>query len=159
MFLSIKQLKKFSCTLFMAGSMLLCTSFKQLGNAAQIASWANHCLNQKYDPSADLKLKKWDLNINESAFIRFRKTYQNGKQEYYSMHLKKFDDLGYFGNTNGGMLQLKTRAADVIVQTYNDPKGDIDSMGHVLNIPLKNIQPECLDSLRNALLYLRDSKP
>jgi hypothetical protein len=50
---------------------------------------------------------------------------------------------------------LKTKADDIIVQTYNDRHGDVDSMTTVLNIPVKNIEPERLDSLREAFNYFK----
>jgi hypothetical protein len=79
-----------------------------------------------------------------------------GKQEYYSFNLQKFNDLDYSGNTYSGILQLKTIADDIIVQTRNDRKGDVDSMTTVLNIPVKNMEPERLDSLREALNYFKE---
>jgi hypothetical protein len=118
-------------------------------------SWANKCLYQSYDPSADAKLKKWELSITTDYFIRLRKTYAKGKQEYYSFNLHNFNDMDYFGSANKGTLQLKTTADDIIVQTYNDRKGDVDSMTTVLNIPVKNMEPERLDSLREALNYFK----
>ena len=119
-------------------------------------SWTNKCLSQSYDPSGDTKLKKWELSVTGDYFIRLRKTYAKGKQEYYSFNLQKFNDLDYSGNTYSGILQLKTIADDIIVQTRNDRKGDVDSMTTVLNIPVKNMEPERLDSLREALNYFKE---
>jgi len=118
-------------------------------------SWVNKCLVQSFDPSPDVKLKKWELTVTDDSFIRLRKTYQNGKQEYFSFQLHRLDDVGYVGDTNTGTLQLKAKADDIIVQTYNDKKGDVDSMATVLNIPVKNMEPARLDSLRTALNYFK----
>jgi hypothetical protein len=118
-------------------------------------SWGNKCLNESYDQSADVKIKKWELNLTDDAFIRLRKTYQNGKQEYFSLFLQKLDDIEYLGNVNSGTLELKAQSDDIIVQTYNDRHGNIDSMTSVLNIPLKNMEPERLDSLEQALIYFK----
>jgi len=117
--------------------------------------WANKCLTQSYDPSADIKLKKWELSVTDEYFIRLRKTYAKGKQEYYSFNLHQLSDMDYLGNTAAGTLELKTMADDIIVQTYNDRHGDVDSMATVLNIPVKNMEPERLDSLREALNYFK----
>ncbi len=117
--------------------------------------WANKCLTQSYDPSADSKLKKFEFSVTNDAFIRLRKTYAKGKQEYYSFNLHNLNDMDYLGNANIGTLQLKTMADDIIVQTRNDRRGDIDSMTTVLNIPVKNMEPERLDSLREALNYFK----
>ncbi len=117
--------------------------------------WANKCLTQSYDPSADSKLKKFEFSVTTDSFIRLRKTYAKGKEEYYSFNLHNLNDIDYMGNTVTGTLQLKTMADDIIVQTRNDRKGDIDSMTTVLNIPVKNMEPDRLDSLREAFNYYK----
>ena len=118
-------------------------------------SWANKCLTQSYDPSGDAKLKKFELSVTGDYFLRLRKTYAKGKQEYYSFNLHHLDDMNYLGNTASGTLALKTIADDIIVQTRNDRSGDVDSMTTVLNIPVKNMEPERLDSLHSALNYFK----
>ncbi|MDB5015934.1 MAG: hypothetical protein JWQ84_766 [Mucilaginibacter sp.] len=128
--------------------------FKYNFNEQDWLSYANRCLSESYDPSGDAKLKKWELSVNSEAFVRLRKTYAKGKQEYYSFNLHQFNELDYLGNTITGSLELKTTADDIIVQTHNDPHGDVDSMATVLNIPVKNMEPERLDSLREALNFL-----
>ena len=119
-------------------------------------SWGNHCLQEVFDPTADAKLKKWELTLTDDSFIRLRKTYQNGKQEYFSFQLHQLDNIDYLGNENAGILQLKAKSDDIIVQTYNDRKGNVDSMATVLSIPVKNMPLERLDSLREALNYFRE---
>jgi hypothetical protein len=119
-------------------------------------NWGNKCLTQSYDPSTDIKLKKWELTLTDDSFIRLRKTYQNGKQEYFSFQLHRLDNMDYAGNENAGTLQLKAKGDDIIVQTHNDRKGDIDTMATVLNIPVKNMPTERLDSLREALNYFKE---
>jgi hypothetical protein len=119
-------------------------------------SWGNRCLQEVFDPTADAKLKKWELNLTDDSFIRLRKTYQNGKQEYFSFQLHQLDNVDYLGNENAGILELKAKSDDIIVQTYNDRKGNVDSMATVLSIPVKNMPLERLDSLREALNYFRE---
>jgi hypothetical protein len=63
--------------------------------------------------------------------------------------------MDYLGDSNNGILELKTVADDIIVQTKNDRRGDIDSMTTVLKIPVKNMEPERLDSLQQAFLYFK----
>ena len=118
-------------------------------------SWSNQCLTTSYDATADVKLKKFEINLTEESFLRLRKTYQNGKQEYFSLQLQQLDELTYLGNNYKGTLRLKTKEDDVIVQTYNDRKGNIDTMATTLDIPLKNMEPERLDSLQRALNYFK----
>lgn len=119
--------------------------------------WANKCLLQSFDPSGDSKLKKWDLSITSDAFLRLRKTYQKNKQVYYSFNLNKLNEVNYSGNAVKGTIELKTIADDIIVQTYNDRKGDVDSMTTVLNIPVKDMGTERLDSLKEALNFKEQS--
>ena len=118
-------------------------------------SWSNQCLLQSFDTSGELKLKKWEFSLTADAFMRFKKTYQNGRQEYYSFNLRRFKDMDYLGTTTRGTIRIKTQADDVIVQTYNDPKGNVDSMTTTLKMPVKNMQAERLDSLYIALNYLK----
>jgi hypothetical protein len=118
-------------------------------------SWGNRCFAQSYDASTDVKIKKWELTLTEDSFIRLRKTYQTGKQEYFSFHLQRLQDIEYLGNVYSGTLLLKAKSDDIIVQTYNDRKGNVDTMASVLSIPLKNMEPERLDSLHSALMYFK----
>ncbi|RKR80024.1 hypothetical protein BDD43_0113 [Mucilaginibacter gracilis] len=121
-------------------------------------TYSNRCLNQCYNPTGEPKLKKWELSVTEDLFVRLRKTYLGGKQEYYSFRMKRFNDLDYSGTVAAGILQLKTDTDNIIQQTYNDPKGNEDNMVQVLSLPVKNMEPERLDSLRTALLFLRNQK-
>jgi hypothetical protein len=127
-------------------------------DAAEAVNYSNYCLKQSYDPSGDAKLKKWELNVTEDLFVRLRKTYQGGKQDYFSFRIKRFADLSYIGTTTAGTLLLSTDADNIIQQTYNDPKGNEDEMIQTLSIPVKNMEPERVDSLRTALLFLRNGK-
>jgi hypothetical protein len=121
-------------------------------------SWGNRCLMQSFDASSDTKIKKWELTLTDDSFIRLRKTYQTGKQEYFSFHLQRLQDMEYLGNVYSGTLLLKAKSDDIIVQTYNDRKGNVDTMASVLSIPLKNMEPERLDSLQSALLYFKSKE-
>jgi len=146
---------KILLTLFVILTVSVCYSFKNGMSDQDWLAWTNRCLTQSYDPSGDAKLKKWELSVTPEYFIRLRKTYAKGKQEYYSFNLHAFNDMDYLGNINNGTLELKTDADDIIVQTYNDRNGDIDSMATMLDIPVKNMEPERLDSLREALNYFK----
>jgi hypothetical protein len=149
------KIKKVLLTAVIMLTIAVNYSFKYNLNEQDWLIYANRCLSQSYDPSGDEKLKKWDLSITGDAFFRLRKTYAKGRQEYYSFNLRQLNDVDYFRTANSGTLQLKTIADDIIVQTYNDRKGDVDSMTTVLNIPIKNMEPERLDSLREAFNYLK----
>jgi hypothetical protein len=140
-------------------SAMLFLGFKAGPDMRELLTWSNKILAQDYDPSGDAKLKKWELNITDDYFLRLRKTYQNGKQEYFSCQLHSFTDLDYLGTTAGGLISINTKGDDIIVQTYNDRKGDVDSMATTLTIPVKNMDVEQIDSLRNALIYFKTALP
>jgi hypothetical protein len=135
---------------------LLHFSFKAEMSEQEMLAWSNKCLNESYDPSGEAKLKKWELTLTDDAFIRLRKTYANGKQEYYSFQLHRYSDMNYLSSAGSSTLQLKAIADDIIVQTYNDPKEDIDSMATQLTLPVKNMEPERLDSLQKVLTYFKN---
>ncbi|MFD1258120.1 hypothetical protein ACFQ3S_15035 [Mucilaginibacter terrae] len=134
---------------------LIAYSFTWYADKQQALLWASKCLLQSFDNLAEPKLKKWDLTLTPDAFIRFKKTYQGGRQEYYSFNLHRFKDIDYIGTNIKGTLRIKTLGYDVIVQTYNDPKGNVDSMSTSLKIPVKGLEAEQLDSLLNNLIYLK----
>jgi hypothetical protein len=138
-------------------AMLMLFSFSIPNDAQQLITWSNKTLAQVYDPSGEVKLKKWELTVSDDLFLRLRKTYQNGRQEYYSCQLHNFNELDYLGTTTNGLLKISTRADDIIVQTYNDHQGDVDSMATTLTIPVKNMEAEQVDSLRNALMFFKSS--
>jgi len=130
-------------------------SFKRSMTEQDWLLWTNKCLVQSYNAATDAKLKKFEFSVSADAFVRLRKTYAKGKEEYYSFSLHKLGDMDYYGSTVTGTLQLKTLADDIIVQTRNDRKGDVDSMTTVLNVPVRNMEPERLDSLREAFNFLK----
>jgi len=120
--------------------------------------WSNKCLTDSYNPIGEAKLKKWEISITPEHFIRLQKTYQHGKQLYYSFNLKQLDTINYQETPAGRLLKFKTLQDDIIVQTYDDPKGDIDSMSTELSIPVKELSPERLDSLNDAIKYFKEEK-
>jgi hypothetical protein len=125
---------------------------------SQWLSWSNKCLSESYDPSTDIKLKKWEIMLTPDHFIRLQKTYQHGKQEYYSFNLNRLDSIHYQATEVSGTLEFKTSNDDIIVQTYDDPKGDVDSMATTLDIPVKGMSRQRLDSLNDAIKYFKDKK-
>ncbi len=124
----------------------------------EMITWTNKCFAQTFDATTGDKLKKFEWQLTNDAFIRLRKTYQNNKQEYFSFHLHHLNDMSYLGDATSGTLQFKTTEDDIIVQTYNDRKGNVDSMASVLNIPVKNMGAERLDSLHTIVEYFKVKK-
>jgi hypothetical protein len=129
--------------------------FKPGTDEPEWLGWSNKCLSESYDPPPDTKLKKWELTLTTDYFLRLRKTYQHGRQEYFSFNLHRLNDVEFQGDDKTGTLHLSTIADDIIVQTYEDPKGDIDSMATTLDLPLKNMNAQRVDSLKNALNYFK----
>ena len=130
--------------------------FKAEMSEQEWLNWSNKCLSTSFNPLTEPNLKKWEINLTADYFLRLRKTYQQGKQEYYSFNIKRFTNINYIaGDALTDTLRIKTQTDDIIVQTYNDPEGDVDSMATMLNIPLKKTAPERLDSLKQALMFLK----
>lgn len=151
--------KTFLLPLFVLITLFL-ASFIAIMDEQDWQNWTNKFLIDRYDPSAEEKIKKWEIMLTPDHFIRVRKTYQQGKQEYYSFNLKRFTEINYLSGTGlTDTLQIQTQADDIIMQTYDDPKGNIDSMETMLKIPVKKIEPLRLDSLRQALNFLKAKSP
>ena len=85
----------FMITLFSLG--ILHFAFKPAMNEQEMLTWSNRCLSESYDPSGEVKLKKWELSLTGDAFVRLRKDYSNGKEEFYSFHLHRFHDMALSG--------------------------------------------------------------
>lgn len=105
-----------------------------------------------YDSAQESKeVKRYELNVTNNGFCRYKRYFNNGKVEYFSFRLAKFSGMDYYGTDKNGKLYLRTKGEDVIVQTHNDPKGDVDSMANYMSIPLKDMEPEDLTDLSERL--------
>ena len=149
--------RAFITLLIMLPTALFCAFGPVMGEKEWL-DWSNKCLTDAYNPIGEAKLKKWEISITPEHFIHFRKTYQHGKQLYYSIDLKHLDTINYQETAAGSLLKFKTLRDDIIVQTYDDPKGNIDSMSTELSIPVKGLSSERLDSLNNAIRYFKEEK-
>lgn len=97
-------------------------------------------LTKYYDSDAQIgDIKRYEINVTNTGFCRYRKVFNNGKEEYFAFNLSRFKNMDYYGTINKGDLYLRTKNDDVIVQTRNDSNGEIDSMGTYVVIPLKNV--------------------
>ncbi|MBC7915390.1 MAG: hypothetical protein H7Y07_14850 [Pyrinomonadaceae bacterium] len=120
--------------------------------------WIQRCLLQSYNQSADNSLKKWDLSVSPEGFFRLKKYFPSGKQEFFSFHFRRLKDLEFSGTGTSGNIIFKTFEDDIIVQTYNDPKGNLDTMSAVLRLPVLNMQSEILDSLRTSISEFKNHR-
>lgn len=136
-----KNLK--SWTLALSG-LVLC-AFCTAKVMDEEAVYVQKKLSDHYDISRQGDdVKRYELQVTNSGFCRYKRHFANGKIEYFSFNFSKFKDMDYFGTVKNGRLFMRTAGEDVIVQTYNDRKGDIDSMASYLSIPLKDMEPEDL---------------
>ena len=124
----------------------------------QLLTWSNQCLTESYDPSADTSLIKWEIVLTPSAFIRIRNTYKNGVVEYYSFQLHSLDTVNYIKDDTTDTLRLTAKADDIIMQTYNDPSGNLDSMLTEMDLPIKKMKRRRLDSLQMVLSYFKNKE-
>ena len=117
-------------------------------------------LNKLHYPESELvKIRKCELLLSDEGFLRYRKTYLNGKQEYYSLNIARVSSVDYFGDTGSGHLLFKTIEDDVIVQTFNDRFGNVDSMATLFRLDLHTVEPEDLVALQDDILGMKRLLP
>jgi hypothetical protein len=149
-----KNLKAFPCKIFAIGLVAGLIAFKAK-EPEESWKWLQRCLLQCYNQSAELNMKKWELSVTAEGFFRLKKYFPSGKQEYFSFNISRLKDVSFYGSASSGDIVFQTKDDDVIVQTYNDPAGNIDSMATSLKLPVLNMEPETLDSLRTRLLMFK----
>ena len=121
-------------------------------------SWGNKALTESYDPSAEPNIAKWEITLTPDHFIRLQKTYQQGNREYFSFNIKRLKSINYLpGSAAADTLQMQTQTDDIIIQTFQDPSGDLDSMGTFTNIPVRKLSPQRLDSSKVGLACLKQT--
>jgi len=151
-------MKKFTFSLKLlsvTGLWLFLSSFSVFNYFEDYIVLIQKTLTEHYDMSQEIaSVKKFELNVTNNGFCRYKRYFNNGKIEYFAFKLAKFKDLDYAGTTSSGRLYLRTKGEDVIVQTYNDRSGDIDSMATYVVVPLKNVEAEDLNMIRDNLLRL-----
>ncbi|MFW0716983.1 hypothetical protein [Pedobacter sp. N23S346] len=148
-------MKKFTLclktSLLSATAVFLC-AFSDPESIEQYVGFLQKSFTDHYDSSQEVKqIKRYELNITNNGFCRYKRYFNNGKTEYFAFKLAKFKDMDYLGNTTAGKLYLRTKGDDVIVQTYKDRGGDVDSMATEVVIPVKNMEAEDLNSIRENL--------
>ena len=144
--------------------LILAGFFLVFGNATagaeeelhQLALRTQLKLNSLHNSESEsIKIRQFELLLNDEGFLRYRRTYINGKQEYYSFNLKRITAIDYLGSTVSGDLSIQTQEDDVIVQTFNDRSGNVDSMATHFRLPLISVEAEDLIALNNDLLEMK----
>jgi hypothetical protein len=151
-FIKVKSLKAGVIIAFCAASSL---SFTVDFDKISAIDFSSRCLYKGFDPTEEGKITGWQFYVTPDNFMRFKKLYYKGRQAYFSFNIHRFQDLSYVGDHTKGIVQIKTQSDDIIVQTYNDPKGNVDSMSTVLQIPVRNVSAAQIDSLKKALIFLK----
>lgn len=152
-------MNKFTLSLKIVLFMLFCvviTAFSADGLLDEQLTYIQNKLVEHHDSEqAEEQIKRYQLNVTNTGFCRYRRYYESGKVEYFSFNLMKFKDLDYYGTDKSGKLYLRTKGENVIVQTYNDKRGgDVDSMATYMVIPLKNMEPQDLSDLMERLIKM-----
>ncbi|RBQ10129.1 hypothetical protein [Pedobacter miscanthi] len=148
-------MKKFTLclkiSLVSAFCMFLC-AFSDPETLEQYTGYLQKTFVDHYDNAQESsQVKRYELNVTNTGFCRYKRYYNNGKTEYFAFKLAKFKDMDYYGTTVSGKLYIHTKSDDVIVQTYKDRGGDVDSMATQIIIPVKNMEAEDLNLIRNNL--------
>lgn len=145
--------------LFIAFCIVL-TAFSAPDPIEQYIGFLQKSFTDHYDSNQEVnQVKGYELNITSNGFCRYKRYFSSGKTEYFAFNLAKFKDLDYYGNATNGKLCIRTKGDDVIVQTYKDKGGDIDSMATHIIIPVKNMEPEHLNQIRNNLSKIVPKTP
>ena len=152
-------MNKLTLSLKISFSLLFCLMLMAFNAATlldeQFTYIQNKLVEHHDSEHGGAQIKRYQLNVTNTGFCRYRRYYLSGKVEYFSFNLVKFKDLDYYGTDKNGRLYLRTKGEDVIVQTYNDKNGgDVDSMATYMVIPLKDIEPQDLADLSDLLVKM-----
>ncbi|TCD11236.1 hypothetical protein EZ449_07035 [Pedobacter frigidisoli] len=156
-------MKKFTLCLkisLISALSLFLFSFSDPESIEQYVGFLQKSFTEHYDFSQESnQIKRYELNVTNNGFCRYKRYFTNGKTEYFAFKLSKFKDMDYYGDTSSGKLYLRTKGDDVIVQTYKDRGGDVDSMATQVIIPLKNMEAEDLNLIRENFNKINPQTP
>ena len=153
---TVKHAMQMGCAFILITSLNFV--YNPLENKEEAIMWANRCLIQGFDFLIEEKLKKWDIRITSDLVLQIHKEYANRKRETYCVSLKHFKKVTHFGAVDAGVLQIITDADNITKQTFHDPKGDTDTMLVFLNLNVRHIMPNQVDSLNKVLNFLKLQK-
>ena len=146
----------FSGLLICFSLVFISASLPQDDSIHQYAERVLNRLNKMHYPESELlKIRKCELLLSDEGFLRYRKTFMSGKQEYYSLNITRVSSMDYLGDTGSGNLLIKTMEDDVIVQTFNDRDGNVDSMATHFRLDVHTVEPEDLVALQDDILGMK----
>jgi hypothetical protein len=152
------RLMKIWCFFYVAATFFIISAFLIVDPLEEDSIFLENRLVAHYDVDfAARQIKRYELSVTNSGFCRYKRYYQNGKVEYFAFNFLLYKESDFLGTQTRGLLYLRTGEDDVIVQTYKDPRGDVDSMASYLVIPLKQVEAEDLNSLVLRMLSMRET--
>lgn len=152
------QYMKMWCFFYAAGIFFIFSAFLIIDPLEEDSIFLENKLVAHYDEDFSARqIKRYELSVTNNGFCRYKRYFQNGKVEYFAFNFLRFKESDFMGTTTKGLLYLRTGEDDVIVQTYKDPGGDVDSMASYLIIPLKQVEAEDLNSLMSRILSMRET--
>lgn len=152
------QYMKMWCFFYAAGIFFIFSAFLIIDPLEEDSIFLENKLVAHYDEDfAARQIKRYELSVTNSGFCRYKRYFQNGKVEYFAFNFLRFKESDFMGTTTKGLLYLRTGEDEVIVQTYKDPGGDVDSMASYLIIPLTQVEAEDLNSLTSRILSMRET--
>ncbi|MFD2730659.1 hypothetical protein [Pedobacter alpinus] len=113
---------------------------------------------QQYQAEKEFGVKKASFELSNNGFIRYRRTGNDNKVEYFSVKMDKILNVDYLGTEKMGWLVIKCLEESVIYQTYQDNKGNVDDMIAEIKIPIKNIDITEINVWVNDINNLKASK-
>lgn len=152
-----KKLFKYYLLILFGGLLFFASGFTATTDLQQLSEQVKNKLMAVYSRGPENgNLRKFEIQITAEGFFRYRKIYTTGKSEYYSFSVGRLKDLHYLGTSASGQMIIQTKADDIIVQTYNDPRGNVDSMSTEFNLPLQEVEAEDLQLIRTNLRAIHD---
>ena len=152
-----KKIAKAFLLIFFGSLLVPAFAFTAFRDVAQLSGQVREKLMALYNRGPENgSIRKFEIQITAEGFFRYRKIYTTGKSEYYSFSMGRLADVSYLGTSASGQMIIQTKADDIIVQTYNDPRGNVDSMTTDLILPLRQVEAEDLQLISSNLKAIHD---
>ncbi len=153
------QIMKMWCFFYAAATFFIISGFLITDSLTEDSVFLKNRLVAHYDDQfAAKQVTQYELSVTSTGFCRYKRIDQDGKIEYFAFNFLRYKDADFLGTSARGFLYLRTKEDDVIVQTYKDRRGDVDSMANYLMIiPLKQVEAEDLNNLAARFVSMRET--